>query len=54
MVRIKPNVAVSCSLSLGTLRKYPTKQGMSHLLRQFDDRKDRRVRNNIVIHWREE
>ena len=52
VVRIKPDVTISCTRYRGVLRKYPTKKGMAHLLTGVDYRKDRRVRHNIVIRWR--
>jgi Transposase DDE domain len=52
VVRIKPDVTISCSRYRGVLRKYPTVKGMAHLLKQVDYRKDKRVKHNIVIRWR--
>ena len=52
VVRIKPDVTISCSRYRGVLRKYPTKKGMAHLLKDVDYRKDSRVQHNIVIRWR--
>lgn len=52
VVRIKPDVTISCSRYRGVLRRYPTKKGMAHLLRDVDYRKDKRVRHNVVIRWR--
>lgn len=52
VVRIKPDVTVSCPRYRGVLRKYPTKKGMAHVLRGVDYRKDRRVKHNLVIRWR--
>ena len=51
VVRIKPDVTVSCSRYRGVLRKYPTWKGMAHVLRGVDYRKDRRVRHNLVVRW---
>lgn len=53
VVRIKPDVTVSCSRYRGVLRKYPTRRGIAHVLRDVDYRKDRRVKHNLVIRWRE-
>jgi hypothetical protein len=53
VVRIKPDVTISCPRYRGVLRKYPTKKGMAHVLRAVDYRKDRRVKHNVVIRWRE-
>jgi hypothetical protein len=52
VVRIKPDVTISCSRYRGVLRKYPTKRGMAHLLGEVDYRQDKRVVHNIVIRWR--
>jgi hypothetical protein len=52
VVRIKPDVTISCSRYRGVLRRYPTRKGMAHLLKDVDYRKDKRVRHNIVIRWR--
>jgi hypothetical protein len=52
VVRIRPDVTVSCSRYRGVLRKYPTRKGMGHLLKDVAYRKDGRVRHNIVIRWR--
>jgi Transposase DDE domain len=53
VVRIKPDVAVSCPRYRGVLRKYPTRKGMAHVLRGVDYRQDRRVRHNVVVRWPE-
>jgi len=53
LVRIKPDVTISCSRHRGVLRSYPTRKGMAHVLRDVDYRKDRRVKHNLVIRWRE-
>ena len=53
LVRIKPDVTVSCPRYRGVLRKYPTRKGIGHVLRGVDYRKDRRVKHNLVIRWRE-
>jgi hypothetical protein len=42
VVRIEPDVTISCSRSRGVLWRYPTKKGMAHLLKAVDDRKDMR------------
>jgi hypothetical protein len=34
VVRIKPDVHIACSRYTGVLRRYPTKLGMAHVLRQ--------------------
>lgn len=52
VVRIKPDVAIACSRHRGVLRKYPTFKGMAHVLRGVDYRKDKRVKHNVVVHWR--
>jgi hypothetical protein len=52
VVRIKPDVTISCSRYHGVLRKYPTKKGMAHLLKEVDYRKDKRVKHNVAIRWR--
>jgi len=52
LVRIKPDVTISCSRYRGVLRKYPTVKGMAHLLKGVAYRKDRRVTHNIVVRWR--
>lgn len=52
VVRIKPDLTSSCTRYRGVLRKYPTKKGMAHQLREVDDRKDCRVKHNVVIRWR--
>jgi DDE family transposase len=52
VVRIKPDVTISCSRHRGVLRRYPVKRGMAHVLRGVDYRKDRRVRHNIVVRWK--
>jgi hypothetical protein len=52
VVRIKPDVTISCSRFRGVLRKYPVRGGIAHVLRDVDHRKDGRVRHNIVIHWK--
>ena len=52
VVRIRPDVTIACSRYRGVLRKYPTKKGMAHLLKEVGYRKDGRVRHNIVIRWR--
>jgi hypothetical protein len=52
VVRIKPEVTISCSRYRGVLRRYPTRKGMAHLLKGVDYRKDKRVRHKIVIRWR--
>ena len=52
VVRIKPDVTISCSRYHGVLRRYPTKKGMAHLLKGVAYRKDRRVEHNVVIRWR--
>jgi hypothetical protein len=54
VVRIKPDVTISCPRYRGVLRKYPTRKGMAHLLRAVDYRKDRRVKHNVVIRWRKD
>jgi hypothetical protein len=53
VVRIKPDVTIACSRYRGVLRRYPTRKGMAHVLRGVDYRKDRRVRHNIVVRWRD-
>jgi hypothetical protein len=52
VVRIKPDVTVSCSRYRGVLRRYPARRGTAHLLRGVDYRKDRRVRHNLVVRWK--
>jgi hypothetical protein len=52
VVRIKPDVTISCPRYRGVLRKYPVRRGIAHVLRDVDYRKDRRVRHNVVIRWR--
>ena len=52
VVRIKPDVTISCSRYHGVLRTYPTKKGMAHLLKEVDYRKDKRVKHNVVTRWR--
>ena len=52
LVRIRPDVTISCSRYRGILRQYPVKRGIAHVLRGVDYRKDRRVRHNIIIRWR--
>ena len=52
VVRIKPDVTISCPRYRGVLRKYPTRKGMAHRLKEVDYRKDKRVRHNVVIRWR--
>ncbi len=52
VVRIKPDVTISCPRYRGVLRRYPTKKGMAHVLRAVDYREDRRVKHNVVIRWR--
>jgi DDE family transposase len=52
VVRIKPDVTISCARYRGVLRKYPVKRGIAHVLRGVDYRKDRRVRHNIVVRWK--
>lgn len=52
VVRIKPDVRISCPRYRGVLRKYPTKTGMAHLLKEVAYRKDKRVEHNIAIRWR--
>jgi hypothetical protein len=51
VVRIKPDVTISCSRYRGVLRKYPVRRGIAHVLRGVDYRKDRRVRHNVVVRW---
>lgn len=51
VVRIKPDVTISCSRYRGVLRRYPVWRGMAHVLRGVDYRKDRRVRHNVVVRW---
>src|SRR4051794_17777230 len=53
LVRIKPDVTVSCPRYRGVLRKYPTRKGMAHVLRDVRYRADGRVVHNLVIRWRE-
>ena len=53
VVRIKPDVTISCSRYRGVLREYPTRRGMAHVLRGVDYRKDRRVKHNIIVRWRD-
>jgi len=52
VVRIKPDVTTSCTRYRGVLRRYPTREGMAHLLEGVAYRKDRRVEHNIVMRWR--
>lgn len=52
VVRIKPDVTISCRRYWGVLRKYPVERGTAHLLRDVDYRKDRRVRHNLVVRWK--
>ena len=52
LVRIRPDVTVSSPRYRGTLRKYPVRKGIAHVLHDVDYRKDRRVRHHIVIRWR--
>lgn len=51
VVRIKPDVIISCPRYRGLLRKYPARRGIAHVLRGVDYRKDRRVRHNVVVRW---
>lgn len=53
LVRIKPDVTVSCPRHRGVLRDYPTRKGIAHVLRGVGYRADRRVVHNVVIRWRE-
>jgi hypothetical protein len=52
LVRIKPDVTVSSRRYRGTLRKYPVKKGIAHVLRDVQYRKDARVTHHVVIRWR--
>jgi hypothetical protein len=52
VVRIRPDVTIHGSRYRGTLRNYPVRMGMAHVLRDVAYRKDRRVRHHIVIRWR--
>lgn len=52
VVRIKPDVTVSCKRYRGVLRKYPAVKGTAHVLRGVDYRKDKRVKHNVVVRWR--
>ncbi len=53
VVRIRPDVTISCPRYRGVLRKYPTRRGMAHVLRGVDYREDRRVKHNIIVRWRD-
>jgi hypothetical protein len=52
LVRIRPDVTVACPRFRGTLRKYPVRKGIAHVLRDAQYRKDARVNHNLVIRWR--
>ena len=52
LVRIRPDVTVACSRYRGTLRKYPVRKGIAHVLRDVQYRKDARVSHNLVVRWR--
>jgi hypothetical protein len=52
VVRIKPDVTVSSGRYRGTLRKYPVKKGIAHVLHEAQYRKDARVTHHVVIRWR--
>jgi hypothetical protein len=52
LVRIKPDVTVASRRYRGTLRNYPVKKGMTHVLRDVQYRKDARVTHHVVIRWR--
>ena len=52
VARIKPDVTIARSRYRGVLRRYPTRKGMAHLLKEVDYRQDERVEHNLVIRWR--
>jgi Transposase DDE domain len=48
VVRIKPDVVVAGPRYRGVLRSYPVREGMAHVLRGADYRRDRRVEHHVV------
>ncbi len=49
LVRIEPDVTISCTRNRGVLRRYPTRRGMDHPLKGVAYRRVRRVEYNVVV-----
>lgn len=52
LVRIKPQVTVTCARYRGVLKNYPVRKGIAHVLHDVQYRKDARVTHHVVIRWR--
>jgi len=51
VIRIQPNVHVSCDRYKGKLLDYPVHKGICKLLREVDYRQHHGVKQNIVVRW---
>ena len=52
VIRISPEVWIEHSTFRGRLLDYPVRRGISRLLRGVRYRKERPVRQHVVVHWR--
>lgn len=52
VIRIKPDVWIQCPSYRGRLLDYPVRKGMQRLLKNVEYRRQKAVKQHVVIHWK--